>query len=382
MIDYCIGFLPRAVSAIIPVVAAICLASPAQGDPQEDLKSVSLSVQSLKSFSVTTDVTVTYLIIQEPVNKDAPVDYSKLPAFVSRLPNPGEVIKKRASYRQMQQDGSGRIDIFDESGKTHDSIAYTPDLERVYTPRTGIGSIQPLNLTIIPDGSDYRTSFQTIFGNVSLLRFLRQRKLQQSQGFPSHLLGIHALPGEERPEVDFPGWGARIAIDPTHGGLPSIIEVYDRVGGKDRVRFRREVTGWGKLTNGLYAPTATVTEHFDLKSESQFFGKAVTRTELRVRPDGASWNTRINPTDLSLTFPVGTRITDRVRNLIYVTGKTDTGKNIDDLIEGATKIVPVTVGGAEPPPPNVLSRYWMYIAAVILVAVVVGAVRWRKLRTT
>jgi hypothetical protein len=344
------------------------------------IDSLETAIKTISSFDVTTKSIISHKIIHEK-SKEEQDDRSR-PKVVLRRPEPGENHQTHYHHRQILEGNSGHIDVIDtKSGKVTSSFAYTPDAERTFTPKAGAGSVQAPTVNLLSDGTDYRTAYRTLLGSVNLLKFLRQRTLTPVRAgeFPPHLIVVEAALGERKPEIDFPGWGARVAIDPTHGGLPAFVEVFDKDRGQERRRLRREIREWKALANGAFVPVVMVTEHYELDGARPFFGEAADQVELRVDVSRAQWNHKVAPADLTLAFPIGTRVFDRTRKISYVTGKADPGKHLDDLVDGALRVTPIRTD-APIPAPGWWQRYWVHFAAALALIGVATIVRVRKRR--
>lgn len=184
-------------------------------------------------------------------------------------------------------------------------------------------------------------------------------------------------------KIDLPDFGFRVTIDSSHGFMPVVLEIIKEVDGKPFTMTKRRITAWKDLGSGIWAPTRMVSQHFDLDPQwPNTFGKVHDEVVLQVDLKRSSWNQEI-PEDLfDLPLPAGAIVTDFRREVKYVTGEADPGKNLDDLAASARDLVPIHTGIE--PPNNRWTKPALIAGSVLLLAVVGLAIffrrRWKRTR--
>jgi hypothetical protein len=129
-----------------------------------------------------------------------------------------------------------------------------------------------------------------------------------------------------------------------------------------------------EVSSGTWAPMEAVHSYL-------LNGQTATEVKLTVQMESSSWNLPVSDDVFALPFPVGTRVMDKTRDLAYITGKADAGKNVDTLLEGAHKVI-----GRKPVPPPELPTGWkrwrfpVLITANAVAATVFLALLWVRKR--
>jgi hypothetical protein len=338
------------------------------------------STQAIKSFDVRAERTMRYLIKYETKGEG-----KRLTVTSGRKLGAGEEpIVQRQYSRQRYDRGKGRFEFLDGPGGTPvNVIVYDPEVEKTWNADSAAGIIRPPSVIVGGDGGEYLEACRGLYGRVPLLRCLRQRKhvtIRSAGPGGAHVV-LEAQPEPTNIAIDFPTWGVRVTLDASRGFIPLIVERFEIIDNKPVTTARRTVTEVKDLGRGLWAPLRVVTQHFDIAPQRPTFGEVSSEVELVVDPGTSSWNTPIAEAAFQLAYPVGANITDMFRDVTYVTGKPDTGKNLKDLAAHAVNTVPMS---KETPTEDLTPKSyygWWAGGAGLLAVAVLGAifyVRWRK----
>lgn len=354
-------------------------------DVDETLALLDGSLQAIKSFDVKIDVTVQFLM----VTKGSEQMVDGRPKYVvtsQRKLLPGETpdtIKIR--NRQVLQRGKGRMEFFDDLKEQPNRFSvYDDEVEKAWTPAERTASISRPAVPGAGDGMDYRESYLTVLGAVHWLKCFHQRKktVRVKRGFPDDsLVIVEAPPADRKAKVDLSDWGLRLTIDTRHGFMPSIMETFKVVDGKISPYTRRTVTSW-KSVGDVWVPTQLVSQHFDQDPQwKETFGKVNNEAKMVVDLSRSSWNQEIADEVFELPLPKGTTVIDFLRNVRYMTGAADPGKNLDDLAAHALDVVPINTWQQKPGNPWLL---WSGIGGSLLLLAGLGYVfvlrRQKKIR--
>jgi hypothetical protein len=354
--------------ALIVVVVGVQLALPnpwvqAQGrGGRRGLQLLEAALGSIRSFDVRLEVSQSFFIKNEwsGLGREA--------TLVRRVKQSAPTIKRYA-FRQVFQKGKGRIEFLDlQSGNTTGCIVCDGEVEKTWNPAQAAGSIRSPARSPTDEGMDYLTAWYNVYERLSVLKCFREREnvVELEAGPDSSDVILETGPVAPVNNIAFPRDGFRVILDARHGLMPRQIERLEDVQGKLCVATRKTVTEWKALGGGGWAPTTVVTQCFDRIPDKGTFGEVNDEVVLKVDVARSRWNTDIPADTFDLALPAGARITDQLRNVQYVTGKADTGKNLDDLAMNARNLVPTTTG--RPPMPPQRTSYWLTIGLPVFLA--------------
>jgi hypothetical protein len=371
----------RIVSAI-----ALLLAFQAGGRADEPTVAQALdileaAVRSVKSFDVTYKATDRRFIALEVKMVKGPDAREPEPQVIgSRKLSPHE--KRPESYqwfRYVFEDGKGRFEEL--TGERREVLqrvtVYDGEVDRSWSPGRRSGSLQEPESAALPDGYDYLSSFRFSVQRVDLVRCLRERKHVSLRGSLSRgeKLTLEAAP-EPGANVAWPEDGILVHLDPKHGFMPGSIEITEPRNGRTLVTIRRIVDEWKALPGGTWIPLKVRTQHFDTGNDT--FGELYNEVILVPDPATSSWNRGVPEGSFQLTFPAGTRVIDGRREVEYVTGRPETGENLEEIAKHAQEFLPFAESSGRT---RRLSLGW---AAGIITTVLVGLaavlIKRRRLR--
>lgn len=213
----------------------------------------------------------------------------------------------------------------------------------------------------------------TIVGHTPYLKALRDRgNTRVEHEGEGNLVILHSDPvTKPKRSIAFPNWGLRVTLDPQHGFMPVVLEKLQTVDGKLMTSTRRTVTNWKDLGGGVWAPTRVVSQHFDLNPRfPETFGQIHGELVMEVDLNRSSWNQDIPKETFELPLPKGTTVIDHLRNVRFVTGEDDPGKNLDALAAHAKDTVPINTH-LRPPSSNPW-LLWALIGGSILLLALIG----------
>jgi hypothetical protein len=197
-------------------------------------------------------------------------------------------------------------------------------------------------------------------------------------GAPEKFVFLETAPVPSKRQLDLADWGYRIGLDPRHGFMPAVIERFIHLDGQPFVERRTTVTAWKDLLDGVRVPIRVTTQVFDKHPGKGAFGELDSEVELTVNVAKSSWNQEIADETCHLPLPAGTRVTDLDREVKYVTGQADPGRNLQDLAANARDLIPIQTGKSRPQESSWL--WWLGGGATIFVATVIGVWYLRKRR--
>ncbi len=347
-------------AASLLLSVAVCRAGLADGDA--DLATVlqawERSAQAIQSYDVFLRVDETYVLEPVLTRKEDP-ERGTPPAFEFRKRTSGSAPTNTHFTRQvLSKEGKRRYELIPVKDKSWtEARVFDGEVVRGLTPKTGFGIVKargPNEDEFTPFYSSYAALYRDLPYGGSFFRLLRTRK--GTRLVKPGLNDRDCVVVESPPEKggDYPNFGWRVKLDPTHVMLPIEIELY-RGSMKSREVLTR-IQGFREVEAGIWAPVEATHAH-EVRGETIATGKVV------VELDRSSWNQPVSEELFTLPFPVGTRVRDEAHNLIYVTGKPDTAKNIDALLEGARKAHPI-----RPPAPPEPATGWKAAWLPLLIA--------------
>ncbi len=341
----------RITCLLLPFLVCVSRAST---DPDDAIRLLEGAVQTIDSFDVQVDLT-TRILMQSEMLKDRYVDENgrkRAALFRSRKLRPNEApVIQRQRIRQVYQQGKGRIEFLGSSGNLDQVFAYDGELAKSRDVKSAEASIRKPPLSVIIQGGDYRESYKSLIGRLSLLKCLQDRRsrdcvLVTGPTDNSPLLTVEAqpLPKPWSSDMDLHEWGFRVRLDPRHGMLPAMIELDQPINGRPHLYRRTTVNEWKSLGNGVWVPVRVTSEIFVLDVDNrELFGQVGNEIVLVVDVSRSSWNKKIPGEALDVRVPAGTKVTDMERGVRYVTGKADPGTNLEALAADARDVAPIHV---------------------------------------
>jgi len=279
-------------------------------------------------------------------------------------------------YRQVFQRGRGRTELLDKEGRRiSDITVYDQEIAKFFDSKSNSAVIGQLPESIIADeGWDYLRAFRNIQGQFAILDCLRQRKnVLVKQGSEDKSLVLETSPDPKAADkIDYPLNGYRVIIDKHRGFVPAVIERLTEIRGQNFTVRRTKVVEWHKIPGDVWVPVKVVTNQFNPDPDSETFGEAVNEAYLVVDIPRSTWNNEIPDDVFNFPLAAGTKVTDRLRQIQFITGKADPGKNLDDLVANARNITPYPV--TKPTPSAEAGSLWVPIAwgmAAVLSALVI-----------
>lgn len=118
-------------------------------------------------------------------------------------------------------------------------------------------------------------------------------------------------------------------LDKSVGHMPRKIHILNN----GVLQLATEVKDFQKINDNLYVPVAAVSENYgDLDIASGSKRGVVFSCELTVSQDRSKWNQEVERSLFDLNFPNGTKVRDFTKNVEFVIGEADVGKNIDQIV--------------------------------------------------
>jgi hypothetical protein len=333
----------RYVLVLTLVTAAFCqrpVAASPELTVQEAVDLLDGALQSVKSFDVRVDCSITFLIKYE--HSESVSNGKKMRVVRSRrkrrADEPPKV--KRESIRQVFQRGKGRIEFLGkDSPSATKVVSYDDETMRSFSPGSRTLAIRDRPEHIAGfDGWEYLHTYRNVEGPIPLLHCLRERKnVSIKQDARDDSLVILETPPCPEMQVEYARSGFRVTLDKAHGFMPVVTERFQRIGEQNFTDRETRVVEWKDVGGRIWVPVKAVTRYFD--PEPPLFGEVSSEQTLVVDVPRSSWNREYPEATFDLPIPAGTQVQDGLQNVHYITGKPDPGKNLTDLAAHAVKLV-------------------------------------------
>lgn len=329
------------------------------------------ATSSIRSFDVYL-VSSSQLLLKEVYSGTPGEPDFKVERSVPYLP--GEAPKPQAGYyHQSYRDDRIRIDTLDGiAGAVIESIESNGETEKCYDPKQSMAVIRPIRLQWLSHSADYRCSYLNFLGNIPLVGCLRDRtniKCWLENGL-CHL----ESDGGRNNKGRLPMSGVHVGFDPQHGFLPALIEEYRIRDGKRIVFWRTRIESFHQVSGG-FVPLKTVTQVFETRPLGPM-GQILAIQTVSVDLDRSTWNRTVPDRRFDISIPAGVRVIDNVRNVRFLTGKSDPGQNIDTLISNAKEAI--AFHPAQVSEPTAGFWHWIVIAAIVLLVVAISGYWYRR----
>lgn len=331
---------------------------------QQVLDLLDTATKALRSYDVYLQVTETYLVRSERV-KITTKDGKEVEVTRPRdlLPGEGPLVEKFA-YRQVLAQGKRRIERIDPAtGKASSTTVADGEVERSLNPEAISGYLGPMPRQFVSEGSDYSTFYRNEFGDRDLVEILRSRK--GTRVIPDPAPGKQprlVLYSPPESGTTFSIWGFRVFMDPQKALMPVLVEKFEIIEGKEVLLRRTVVDAFHEVEKGLWVPIK-VTSTFYSSSQGPLFGKPVVQIVAQVDVARSRWNVPIPDDTFVLKFPPGIHVTDRLRNIKFISGDGDTGENLRALAKRAREVIPINA-----PPVEEQDASYQHATRLLLVA--------------
>lgn len=319
------------------------------------------AITSIKSFEVYVTVEQCYFIDAKragPGGKEI---------VVFRVPDPKpSLVHSHQAYRE----GLRRVESLDEPKERRNVLVGDSSHIKSWQPLSYQCAISKPGFSVVASGVDYLETYYSPVGSFPLLYLLRERKNVRIDRRGKNLeVEMPPCPGEN---ASLNGTGFRITMDASVSMLPKIMESYEIVDGEPVVSHRMTVVEYKQIDNGVFVPIKAIIDGFDDGKRYGFFKERICQKILSVDVSRSRWNTPLHDELFRIELPAGAKVIDEIRNVAYVTGKSDPGKNLDDLAKTARFVIK----DIRPPLPTKPSRTWVYwsIGCGITVLLALGAV--------
>jgi outer membrane lipoprotein-sorting protein len=275
-------------------------------------------------------------------------------------------------YRQVLSGGKRRIENLDpETDKVREVTVFDGEVVKSVNVDMMLGTIQEMRNDYVPPAAEYETWFRSALGVLSLAAVFRERidHLTVTTGADGNLtIGAPHDSGASIRQLGF-----EVTLDPTHAMRLARIDSYRN---DPSVRYNEIVVkAFHEVEAGVWAPTEMEYQAFNPDKSEATFGRPVNVIRGVVDVSRSKWNTPIDDDEFVLAFPPGVQVSDTTRNITFVTGEGDTGKNLDRLVQEAHDVVPVQRLRPEPESES-KALLWAGLAVAATV-VVLGLLAWR-----
>jgi hypothetical protein len=344
-------------------------ASAEESSVEQTIDAVDGAIQSVKSWDIRVQCTTQFFIKQDisaemSQGKEIFVTKSK------RKYSPGEKHTGFIeSYRQVFQRGKGRIEHFKPIEGQHsiggqpNTLVFDGEMQKTFNDQTMLATIGMPSENMVPsDGWHYLQSYRNIQGQWPIPLAFRERKNTTVKKLDSSLMLLESVPCPGT-KVSYPYFGFRVVLDKKHGFMPAVIEQFQEIQGKNFTMRKVKIAEWKSLGGGLWAPIKVVTDYFYSDPKWPTFGELYSEDLLVVDVARSTWNESIPEETFNLALPAGTKVQDTLREVQYVTGQADPGKNLQDLAANAKDMIPYPVFHPLPPEQPLWQKHWVLVVA-------------------
>lgn len=273
-------------------------------------------------------------------------------------------------HRQVYHDGFRRMETLDpKTGQVEEILASNREYDKLLFKSSSTGIVRSSRTSNAWQGRDYEETFRDLYsGGVRIMLVLRERRkwLRVFESDAGRRV-IFEVDPKGGPGVTFGGWGFRVTADKSKGFMPNVIETYDVIDG-GRVYLSRVTVTEFKAVDGVVVPVKVKRENLVTEKGSPFFGRSLRTFSLVVDEKQSSWNRPVPDELFKVAFPTGTKVTDEIRQVAYVTGSADPGDNLDALAANAKGLIT----NIRPAAPPTRSYLWVWITAGCVGVLAVG----------
>jgi hypothetical protein len=380
-------------SVLACVLLAVCSATGAEKAPvplEDVLRAWETAGQSLRSYDVYLRVEYVFVLKSVVVGKKKPpgkappgLKVPEIPIIELRERPPGEPPSRRVEFSRqvLSKQGKRRYELWPSGSQIWiEAKVFDGEIVRSRSSRSaGTANIDGRG----PDVKNFtgpELNYAALYWDMpyggSIVKLFRARKGARLIEAPSGKADyVHIESAPEEGDY-YPAFGWRIALDPAHGMMPAKIEFF-----RDTMKLpivRTTIEEFHQVELGVWAPIKATHTYLDSR------GRVPTEVHLAVDMTRSHWNQPVAEELFTLVIPEGTRVVDDTRNIAFVAGKGDTGKNLDALIENARNVVsPARPKPAELPPTEGRLRLLLLFGLnALVIAVILGIVyvRARKRR--
>jgi hypothetical protein len=261
-----------------------------------------------------------------------------------------------------------------QSGEPSEILGSDNELERIHFLSSNRGSIRRAGGRGIGWGQDYQETFRTLCDGVPIILVFRERikNVRVSREGPYVVFEV------DPKGITYAGWGFRVYADPRVNFLPAKTEAFQDRDGERQLMARMTVMERKKVGT-VEVPVRAVTEFFSCNKESPKYQHVHSKYELKVNVAESRWNEAIAEETFRVPFPAGIYVIDEIRDVAFVVGKPDPGKNLEELARNS-KILAKNIRPVFPPP----TRNWAWwivggtSAGVVLLALVAFLIYRRR----
>ncbi|MDY3560972.1 hypothetical protein R5W23_002221 [Gemmata sp. JC673] len=232
----------------------------------------------------------------------------------------------------------------------------------------------------IEEGFDYLSYFRSLDGMFELPDVFRKRLSAGAwvtRG-PGGRLVLDLPPVEEKGLYDKHGF--QLVVDPAQGFFPVEVRVLRlNPGAKTALRRLMTVEAFTRLPNGVTVPVKATTRLYNT-SPGPELGQEDYSVTGEVDVAGSKWNVTPPDTTFRLGFPVGTVVHDTTRKVKFISGSSDPGSNVDQLIAQASEALPLGSAAEFQTVSKTWWRDWRWACGLVAALLVVGITALRLLR--
>jgi hypothetical protein len=342
------------------LAVAVIFAGYARGQRDADLPQPSVlldalrtTIEAVNSFEVRVETRTEWYFSEQ--------------VLVDGRPQPGlHVYEKpkvdRALSRQLYLQGWRRIEILNpKTGDVEQALGADTEVERIISFPSQRGVIRRAGLEGIPWGRDYQETFRTVCCGIPTDVVFHER----IKNVRVRRVGQYIVMEVDPARGTFGKWGFRVYADTGANFLPAKTETFRIEDGEQQLLARMTVTQRKKISSSLEVPIKAVTEFYSVSKAFGKFQEVSHRIYLTVDVTRSRWNEGVSEDAMRVSFPAGLLVTDEIRDVVFVVGKADPGKNLEDLAANA-KVVAAHMHSEDTGPTQWNLWMWAGIPAVLI----------------
>jgi len=302
------------------------VASPLLSDVQSAIDAFEAASRAIRSFDLDVTVdTIAFVGIDGDAANGAPLVIKKVP--------PEKQFKTLLGSRQVLSNGRFRIETTSVSKEAiqggiitvwdgQESLAYDPAQQ---------GAMIEGQSKTLPSsqGFVYQNLFRTLDGEYTYAELLRSR------------LGVTFTPTDQQtavlfappqPGIRFGTFGIRFVLAVDKGLMPVEISLFPDGSPKPRSTYFIDLEKFASDDGSeVWAPVKANLVTYELDETQEFFGEPLGETHIVIDRSTAKFNTEVDPALFRVDLPVGTKVSDRIRDMSYVVGAESREKYLAEL---------------------------------------------------
>lgn len=242
-------------------------------------------------------------------------------------------------FRQVFDRGKQRKEALNvSSNELMQATVWDGEIERWLDLTRASGAIQRRSQFLMFDGEDYLALYRNLAGPHELVPLFRQRSSNKVNLSGTRLV-LECEP-DLRDSVACGNYCFSVAADPAHGMIPEEISVHRLIEGDKVKTALTTIDELRQVAPDVWVPVKATTT-FYVPTPKVLPGTVFQKVELTVDSASSAWNTTIPRDTFKLPFPEGTKVSDRIRGIQFISGLPEPDENLKSMVARARNVVPL-----------------------------------------